>query len=220
MDDQTVRFIRPRLVEDYSVSMNGVRQDFVVLEKPAGAGELQVRVAVTGARVEPIAGGAQLVLEKSGRKIAYSRLRVTDATGKELAARMEVMGRDAFHSVPNLEWDAVECVPPTLAVVVADAQAVYPIRIDPTFSDANWVSMNSSIPGTDYSVEAAVLDNSGNLYIGGIFTVAGGVVANFVAKWNGSSWSSVGSGLNDRVSALAVSGNDLVRGGIFHKGDQ
>ena len=149
VDDQTVRFIRPRLVEEYSVSMNGVRQDFVVLEKPAGAGELQVRVAVTGARVEPIAGGAQLVLEKSGRKIAYSRLRVTDATGKELAARMEVMGRDAFHSVPNLEWDAVECVPPTLAVVVADAQAMYPIRIDPTFSDANWVSMNSSIPGTD-----------------------------------------------------------------------
>src|SRR5439155_2945948 len=91
IDGQTVRFIRPRLVEEYSVSMDGVRQDFVVLERPAGAGELAVRLAVSGAKVEPAAGGARLVLENSGRKIAYSRLRVTDATGKELTARMEVM---------------------------------------------------------------------------------------------------------------------------------
>ena len=62
----------------------------MVLERPAGAGELAVRLAVSGARVEPAASGAQLVLEDSGRKIAYSRLRVTDATGKELPARMEV----------------------------------------------------------------------------------------------------------------------------------
>src|SRR5439155_16551013 len=58
----------------------------------AGAGELQVQLAVSGARVEPAADGARLVLESSGRKIAYSRLHVTDATGKELTARMEVIG--------------------------------------------------------------------------------------------------------------------------------
>src|SRR5712691_5277541 len=91
LDGQTARFTRPGLVEEYRVSMDGVRQDFVVLERPAGAGELAVRLAVSGARVEPTDFGAQLVLEKSGRKIAYSRLRVTDATGKELTARMEVL---------------------------------------------------------------------------------------------------------------------------------
>ena len=31
---QTVRFTRAGLVEEYSVSMDGVRQDFVVLERP------------------------------------------------------------------------------------------------------------------------------------------------------------------------------------------
>ena len=31
---QRVRFSRPGLVEEYSVSMDGVRQDFVVTEKP------------------------------------------------------------------------------------------------------------------------------------------------------------------------------------------
>ena len=91
IDGQSVRFTRPGLVEEYSVSMDGVRQDFVITQRPEGTGELQVRLDVAGARVEPAAGGAQLVLENSGRKIAYSRLRVTDATGKELTARMEVL---------------------------------------------------------------------------------------------------------------------------------
>ena len=86
---QTVRFTRAGLVEEYSVSMDGVRQDFVVTDKPAGAGQLKVQLAVSGARVEPAAYGAQLVLEQSGRKIAYSRLRATDAKGKELPARIE-----------------------------------------------------------------------------------------------------------------------------------
>src|SRR5207249_3872870 len=91
IDAQTVRFTRPGLVEEYSVSMDGVRQDFVVAERPAGVGELAVRLAVSGARVEPVVGGAALVLDGSGRKIAYSRLRVTDAAGKELTARLKVL---------------------------------------------------------------------------------------------------------------------------------
>ena len=49
-----------------------------------------MKLAVSGAQVEPAADGARLVLANSGRKIAYSRLRVTDATGKELPARIEV----------------------------------------------------------------------------------------------------------------------------------
>src|SRR5439155_9162432 len=80
------RFVRAGLTEEYTVSMDGVRQDFVVRQRPAGTGELQVQLVVSGARVELEAGGACLVLENSGRKIAYGRLRVTDATGKELTA--------------------------------------------------------------------------------------------------------------------------------------
>jgi len=119
IDGQTVRFTRPGLVEEYSVSMDGVRQDFVVLERPRSCaqerGNLAVRLAVSGASVEPVVGGVQLVLENSGRKIDYSRLRVTDATGKELTARMEVSdGRDAFHPVPIVPGevrDAVDRMP-------------------------------------------------------------------------------------------------------------
>src|SRR5882672_68589 len=58
-----------------------------------------------------------------------------------------------------------------------------------TFSDANWMSLNPSIPGADQDVSAAVVDGSGNLYIGGRFTFVGGGFAYRIAKWNGSNWS-------------------------------
>jgi hypothetical protein len=71
--------------------MDGVKQDFVVEQAPAHVSgrELVVKLAVTGAQVEA-PYGVRLVLANSGRKIAYSRLRVSDATGKELPARIEV----------------------------------------------------------------------------------------------------------------------------------
>src|SRR5437867_1868795 len=102
----------------------------------------------------------------------------------------------------------------SLTVVINDSDAVYPVRIDPTFSDANWISIGG-LPGTDNLVRAAAVDASGNLYIGGLFTVVGDVVANHIAKWNGSSWSALGSGMNGPVYALAVSGDDLYAGGNF-----
>jgi hypothetical protein len=61
----------------------------------------------------------------------------------------------------------------------------------------------------------AVLPNCG-FVAGGIFTTAGGVTANRIACWNGSSWSAFGSGMNSDVRALAVLPNgDLVAGGVF-----
>jgi hypothetical protein len=56
-----------------------------------------------------------------------------------------------------------------------------------------------------------------NLYAGGDFTTAGGVSANGIAKWNGTTWSALGSGMNEFgiVRALAVSGTDVYAGGSF-----
>ena len=195
--DKLARYVRPGLTEEYSVSMDGVRQDFVVAQRPAGDGALRVELAVTGAKAEALVSGARLVLDGSGRKLAYSRLQVVDAEGKALTARMEVM------------------TDTRLAVLVEDAAATYPVRIDPTFSDADWISMGG-LPGADSYVFATVVDDSGNLYIGGGFTTVGGVLANHVAKWDGSAWFALGAGIDSTVSALAVSGTNLYVGGVFN----
>jgi hypothetical protein len=232
---QKVRFRRPALTEEYSVSMDGVRQDFMVEEPPPApaAGELVVKLAVTGARVEPAAYGARLALENSGRTIAYSRLRVTDATGRKLPARMEVcpggnepanfeFWSETGHFLEELSLAAAAAPDVMLAVVVNDAQAVYPVRIDPTFSDANWVSMGA----TEFPngiVSAAATDEWGNLYIGGSFDAVGGTWATNIAQWNGRSWSPLGAGIAGSpdtnqtafVSALAISGSTLYAAGFF-----
>src|SRR5207245_739551 len=49
----------------------------------------------------------------------------------------------------------------------------------------------------------------------GNFTTAGGSAANRMAKWNGSGWSALGSGLDEQVNELAVSGGDVYAGGWF-----
>ena len=53
------RFVRPGLTEEYSVSVDGVRQDFVVAAPPAGSGDLRVELAVDGAQVETLAGPSE-----------------------------------------------------------------------------------------------------------------------------------------------------------------
>ena len=61
----------------------------------------------------------------------------------------------------------------------------------------------------------ALAVSGSTLYAGGDFTMAGGSAANNIAQWNGSSWSALGSGMNNYVSALAVSGSTLYAGGDF-----
>ncbi|MCX6913644.1 MAG: hypothetical protein NT167_11450, partial [Verrucomicrobia bacterium] len=230
------RFARPGLVEEYSVSVDGVRQDFVVAQPPAGPGDLCVELALSGVRAEAVAGsavgrvparGAQLVLDGSGRKLAYTRLQVVDATGRELAARMAVIpvGDEVTslklggESSQRAEEQRLLTSSPTsgtrLTVFVADANAVYPVRIDPTFSDDNWSAL-----GTGMSSFVNALAVSGtDLYAGGQFSKAGGTDANAIAKWNGTSWSALGTGMDGSVNALAVSGTNLYAGGAFSKAD-
>jgi hypothetical protein len=192
---QTARFHRAGLDEEYTVSVDGVRQDFVLTSRPAGDGALRVQLKVDGARVEAAPDGVQLVLSGSGRKLAYNRLKATDANGRELAARME--GVEQKSKIENRKSK--------ILVLVEDAAAVYPVRIDPTFSNANWIVL----PGTDGQVNAVVVDGSGNLCIGGRFTMAGNTKATNVAKWNGSGWSALGPGFYGYVYALAASGSKL-----------
>ncbi len=82
-----------------------------------------------------------------------------------------------------------------------------------------WGKVGSGRNGTNGTVYAFALDDSGNVYVGGSFTIAGDVPANNIAKWNGSSWSTLisgsSNGVNGAVNALAVSGTNVYVGGAF-----
>jgi hypothetical protein len=215
VDGQRVRFTRPGLVEEYSVSIDGVQQDFVVLNRPAGAGQLALRLEVSGAQVGRSVFGVELVLEQSRRKIAYGRLRVTDAIGKELKAEIQVAASGCMVEDNRFRRGRrLKCADSALTVLVEDARAVYPIRIDPTFSDANWVSMGG-IAGANAPVYATALDGSGNLYIGGTFTSAGETFANYIARWDGNNWSALSSEPDGNIYALVFLGTNLYAGGDF-----
>ena len=70
--------------------------------------------------------------------------------------------------------------------------------------------------GSLSSVYALALDSFGNLYVGGTFTIAGGTSANNIAKWNGSTWSALGSGMDYPLNSIVFDSSDnLYAGGNF-----
>lgn len=80
----------------------------------------------------------------------------------------------------------------------------------------------------DPRVDSIAIDSGGNVYIGGFFDQAvngdGSIVAAAsVAKWNGSTWSALSSGVTldsgspPSVTAMAASGTDVYFGGNFDK---
>ena len=96
------------------------------------------------------------------------------------------------------------------------------------WNGSSWSALGSGMSGAieingDGPYVYALAVSGSTLYAGGSFTKAGGKSANSIAKWNGSSWSALGSGFSEgdvdgpHVSALAVSGSTLYAGGDFSK---
>ncbi|HEX6811854.1 MAG TPA: hypothetical protein VF384_09560 [Planctomycetota bacterium] len=80
-----------------------------------------------------------------------------------------------------------------------------------------WSPLGSGIDQSIVSrIHAIVEMPNGDIVIGGWFTTAGGVSANKIARWNGTAWSALGSGMDSNVHALtALPNGDLIAGGNF-----
>ncbi|MEZ6036081.1 MAG: hypothetical protein R3F29_01285 [Planctomycetota bacterium] len=81
-----------------------------------------------------------------------------------------------------------------------------------------WSPLGAGLAGAAYattpSVEVLSLLPNGDLVVGGNFLNAGGTAAHGVARWDGASWSSFGSGWGATVGALLqLPGGDLIAGG-------
>src|SRR5579875_1431228 len=122
-----VRYARGALVEWYAVRAEGVEQGFTVGAAPEGAGPLRVvlRVATELAGEAEGPTGAVWRDGAGAAVVAYRGLRAWDAAGRELGAWLE----------PGAD---------TLAVVVEDAAAVYPVTIDPLVQQAKLTAADAA----------------------------------------------------------------------------
>lgn len=77
-----------------------------------------------------------------------------------------------------------------------------------------WQALGTGM--NDY-VRNIIRGNDGAIYACGNFTTAGGTTVGQIAKWNGASWSALGSGTtNSNINAMVVAPNgDIYAGGAF-----
>jgi hypothetical protein len=87
---------------------------------------------------------------------------------------------------------------------------------------AKWNSITNTFSGFGTGITGAALSSvnamafvGSDLYVGGSFSNAGGVVVNNIAKWNGTNWSALGTGVNGIVTAMKVVGTEIYVGGQF-----
>ena len=98
------------------------------------------------------------------------------------------------------------------------------IRKIAAWDGQTWSAMGSGMSGGTPSstVRALVVwdpDESGpepgSLYAGGEFTVADGHIVNRIARWNGSIWQPLGSGMDSHVYCMTIYDGELIVGGNF-----
>jgi hypothetical protein len=84
------------------------------------------------------------------------------------------------------------------------------------WNGTSWSSVDGGLGGGSAYVKCLVVHN-GELYAGGVFSVAGtaSLPVSNIAKWNGTSWTALGAGMNNPVYALAVHNGELYAGGCF-----
>lgn len=94
--------------------------------------------------------------------------------------------------------------------------------------EPEWLPTFGGQPGTDGDIMDVLVFDDGSgpcLYLGGTFSSAGGTIARGVARWDGTSWTQLGGGLDGNVATLAIhddgrgGGRALYAGGSFQMAD-
>lgn len=114
---------------------------------------------------------------------------------------------------------AYKCLIASMCLALArPAAGQTPAAPRPTNADdINWEGLLGPGNGLNSYVHAVRQAPSGDIYVGGDFMNAGtSPNADYIARWNGSSWQPLGPGLTGSVYAIAVAPNgDIIVGGNF-----
>ena len=86
-------------------------------------------------------------------------------------------------------------------------------QIGTPYAPRQWTGVGSGVQG----LAVQSIAKSGNdLFVGGNFTNAGGQTAQNIARWDGTNWYPLDTGLGGSASGLVPDGGDLYAGGQFY----
>src|SRR5689334_1820878 len=109
-----------------------------------------------------------------------------------------------------MEWDPDGAGPSPSRLLVGGvftaAGGNSSIRQLAAFDGSSWTGFGSGFfsPGSTAAILALTTLGSGDLIAGGDFQTANGVTARFIARWTGTTWAPLGTGMDSPVRALAV----------------
>lgn len=208
----------PAVVEWFENRPGGLEHGFTLAERPTGNSDgqpLRVRLAVDG-DLQPVveAGGQKLSLRNSSGAtvLTYDKLKVWDANGRQVAAVMEAQ-------------------PGQVLLTVLDAEAKYPLTIDPTFQQEAYLKASNTGTNDFFGFSVAVSGDTVVIGAYGESSNATGVNGNqsdnsvpnsgaaYVFVRNGVTWAqqaylkASNPGTNDSFGySVAISGDVIVVG--------
>ncbi len=210
---------------DYTNNEEGMRQDFIVKNKPLGEGKLRLTISANTKLKMTVGADEVKFKDINGDEIMkYSSLKVWDADGRELKANFEKtdklqMTNDKLQSIEkrenpcgnvcNLQFAICNC----FSIVVNDEDAVYPITIDPlSAASASWFAesnLANSNFGTSVSTAGDVNgDGYSDVIVGAPYFDNGQPNEGRVFVYYGSA-----TGLSDSVNWTADSNQETAHFG-------
>ena len=175
---------------EYLNNEKGLRQNFIVKEKPAGNGELKIQLAWKSALEAMESTSNKLIFcapeNHNDIKLIYDDLKVWDAKGTLLNAELNLNKKDN-----------------SINIIVDDSEAVYPITIDPLNRTAEWsTSADGVLPGLLTNLQLQVQTLYG-------YTVAG------LGDVNGDGFDDVAISAPTMADVITGSGSLAAVGAVF-----
>ncbi|MEM7247314.1 MAG: thrombospondin type 3 repeat-containing protein [Acidobacteriota bacterium] len=137
------------VVEWYHNRLEGLKQGFTVAHAPTGHGPLVVDLELAGDLTPWLspAGDAVDLRDATGRSVLrYAGLETWDVTGRRLTTRLELVESGLDRSVVRLSVD--------------DTAAVYPVVIDPTWTQKAKILAPEGEPGALFGTSVAIAGDS------------------------------------------------------------
>ena len=128
---------------DYTNNEEGMRQDFIIKQKPVGAGNLRLNLRADTKLKMTVGADALMFKDNNGvEKMKYSSLKCWDANGKELRAYFTQFQITNFKLQTGKKQNSKSKIPDSksFSIVVNDEDAEYPITIDPLSTSPNWTA--------------------------------------------------------------------------------